>query len=224
MLVLGSSFGSLAQSGGDENTNDSDQDYREDQFYFGVTYDLLNNMPSEMAQIGFSSGIHIGFIRDMPVNDKRNVAIGIGLGYSANSISQNLQISEDNSVLSYQIVEGGDFSKNKFALHLIEMPFEIRFRNSTPESYRFWRVYAGFKLGYLVHSAVKYKGVPKDFKLKGIEDFNSFHYGLTLSVGYDKFNAHIYYALNSVFKSRAELNGEQLDLRLINIGLMLYIL
>ena len=33
-----------------------DLNYREDQFYLSVTYDLLGQMPSEMAQNGFSSG------------------------------------------------------------------------------------------------------------------------------------------------------------------------
>ena len=60
-----------------------DTRYREDQFYVSVTYNLLNNKPSGMSQSGFSSGFHLGFIRDMPINDKRNLAIGIGLGLSS---------------------------------------------------------------------------------------------------------------------------------------------
>ena len=41
--------------------------YREDQFYAGVTYNLLGKMPSGLSQNGFSSGFYFGFIRDMPV-------------------------------------------------------------------------------------------------------------------------------------------------------------
>lgn len=202
-----------------------DTKYREDQFYFGVTYNLLKKMPQNMTQYGFSGGFHLGFIRDIPLNDKRTTAIGIGIGYSVNSINQNLKISEDqNGNINYNLVENGSFIINRYSQHLVEAPFEIRWRTSTPETYKFWRIYTGFKLGYVFSSTIKFKGDPNNYKLKDLEDFNSFQYGITLSAGYDKFNAHVYYALNSLFKDQAKLNGEQLNPSLIKIGLMLYIL
>src|SRR5690606_10878444 len=71
-----------------------DEKYREDQFYFSVTYNLLQSKPEGMSQRGFSSGFHFGFIRDMPINDRRNIAIGVGLGLSSNSYNQNMLISK----------------------------------------------------------------------------------------------------------------------------------
>ena len=44
-----------------------DDKYREDQFYVAITYNLLGNKPNDVSQNGFSSGFHIGFIRDMPI-------------------------------------------------------------------------------------------------------------------------------------------------------------
>ena len=209
----------------EEETKPLDERYREDQFYFGVTYNLLRRMPADMAQNGFSGGFHFGFIRDMPINKKRTVSIGLGLGYSANSVNQNLLISEDSQDnLQYNILENGSFSKNKFSQHLIELPLEIRWRNSNPESYKFFRIYTGFKVGYVFASSSKFRGDESNFKLRGIEDFNAFQYGFTLSVGYDKFNAHVYYALNSIFKNEAKLSNDTLDISMIKIGLMLYIL
>src|SRR5690606_37202074 len=72
-----------------------DDKYREDQFYISVTYNLLQSKPDGMSQRGFSSGFHFGFIRDMPINDRRNIALGIGLGLSSNSYNQNMLISQD---------------------------------------------------------------------------------------------------------------------------------
>ncbi len=199
--------------------------YREDQFYLGVTYDVLGNAPSQIAQTGFSSGFHLGFIRDFPLNKKRNVAIGLGLGLSSHSINHNLQITKDGSGdYSYSIADDGSFTKNKFAMQLIEMPIEFRWRNSSPVNYKFWRIYAGFKLGYLLSNSYRYQGEPKDYRLKQIEDFNDLEYGLTLSVGYDKFNMHINYTLNNIFKENARLDGASIDMNIIKIGLMLYIL
>ena len=86
--------------------NDSlDYKYKEDQYYFGITYNSLANMPDGMSQNGFSSGFHVGLIKDMPINKQRNLAIGVGLGYSTNSINHNLLITqEQNDVYTYELL------------------------------------------------------------------------------------------------------------------------
>ena len=38
---------------------------------------------------------------------------------------------------------------------MIEMPIEFRWRNSTASSYKFWRIYAGAKLGYVAGARSK---------------------------------------------------------------------
>ena len=48
-----------------------DPKYREDQFYLALTYDFMENKPAGMSQQGLSSGVHLGVIRDMPINEKR---------------------------------------------------------------------------------------------------------------------------------------------------------
>ena len=199
--------------------------YREDQIYFGVSYNLVRNKPDGLSQTGFSSGFHFGFIRDFPINKKRNLAIGIGLGYSTNSVNHNVLVQENEmGEFEFQLLDTEQFTKNKFSLDLIEVPLELRRRSSTPELYKFWRIYAGFKIGYVIRSTVKYEGEPKNFKIKQAEVFNDFEYGLTLSAGYDKFNVHIYYTLNSVFDDRSRLNDQAIAMSTVKIGLMLYIL
>ena len=198
--------------------------YREDQFYAGVTYNLLGKMPSGVSQNGFSSGFHLGFIRDMPINKKRNVAFGLGIGYSANSYNQNLKISKStNGEFVYEIVD--DFTKNKFSQHLIEVPFEFRLRLSTPTEYKFFRLHTGFKAGYVIASTSKFKGDPANEKYSDIVDFNDFQYALTFSIGYNTWNFYMYYALNPIFSSNAEtVNSDSIDMNAIKIGLIFYIL
>ena len=60
-----------------------------------MTYNLLVKRPKDINQSGFSSGFHLGFIKDMPINKNRNAAIGIGLGYSGNSFNQNMWINKN---------------------------------------------------------------------------------------------------------------------------------
>jgi hypothetical protein len=208
-----------------ETINDSiDTKYKEDQFYFGVTYNVLGNMPSGVSQSGFSSGFQLGFIKDMPINKERNWAIGLGLGISSNSINQNLRIIETNNKYSYEVLANGSYSKNKFSQQLIEVPFEIRWRTSTPLSSSFWRVYTGFKLGYLISSSSKYKDANEEVKLTNIKAFNNWQYGLTLGIGYDSWNAYMHYNINSIFDAAAQVNSKSIDMNLIKIGIMFYIL
>lgn len=200
--------------------------YREDQFYAGFTYNLLGNLPSGISQSGFSSGFHLGFIRDMPINKRRNLALGLGIGYSGNSFNQNLQISEGtNNKYIYSIIDNSiAYSKNKFSQHLVEIPFEFRWRSSTTTEYKFWRIYTGFKTSYVVFNSSKYNGSPQNENYKNIRDFNDFQYGLTLSVGYNTWNFYLYYALNPIFDSNALLNNNPMEMNAIKIGLIFYIL
>ncbi|MBN4070516.1 PorT family protein [Olleya sp. AH-315-F22] len=208
-----------------EITKETDTHYREDQFYFGVTYNLLSNMPQDMSQNGFSSGFHLGFIRDMPINKSRTLAFGLGLGYSANSFNQNLLISKSQQgVFNYEIRENGSFIKNKFSMHLVEIPLEFRWRTSTTDSYKFWRIYSGFKLGYIFASTSKFKNSEVSIKQKNISAFEKIQYGLTLSIGYNTWNAYLYYALNPIFKEEAKIDGESININAIKIGLIFYIL
>jgi hypothetical protein len=224
LIVLGSYLGSAQNS----NTDKAElyKNYREDQFYASVTYNLLSNKPGGVAQSGFSSAFHFGFIRDMPINDRRNVAIGLGMGISTNSYNQNLSILETNSEIEYAIIDesGPNVSKNKFSTYLVEVPLEIRWRTSTAEDYDFWRIYTGFKVGYMFYSTTKFKSDDTSQNLSNLDGFNKFQYGLTLSAGYGTWNFHLYYGLNPIFHDNAKLNGEAIDMKSFKIGLMFYIL
>ncbi|MDD7888297.1 porin family protein [Flavivirga sp. 57AJ16] len=210
-----------------QETNDKaiDSLYKEDQFYAGITYNLLGKMPTDVSQSGFSLGFHLGFIKDMPINKNRNVAIGLGLGYSANSFNQNLLINKDNTgSIIYSVLDSNTFTKNKFSSHLIELPIEFRWRTSTATDYNFWRIYTGFKLGYVFAHTTKYRGELGKIRYGNIKDFNNFQYGLTLSAGYNTWNVFLYYALNPIFSSDASLNGNKMDMNAVKVGLMFYIL
>jgi len=206
--------------------NVADSLYKEDHFYAGITYNLSGNNPSNIKQSGFSTGFHLGYIKDMPINKKRNVAIGIGIGYSANSFNQNLLVNKDASgKFEYSILTDSDtYSKNKFSMYLVELPIEFRWRTSTPTNYDFWRIYTGFKLGYVLANATKHIGDLGALKYSSVNGFNDFQYGLTLSVGYGTWNLHVYYALNSIFSSDAMIDTNKIEMNAIKVGLMFYIL
>lgn len=209
-----------------QQTNDNrtlDSLYREDQIYFGVTYNILGNKLQEVSQNGFSGGFHLGIIRDIPLNKKRNVALGIGLGLSTNSFNQNLKISKPANEFNFEVLSSGDFDKNRFDLYLVELPFEFRWRTSTAALYKFWRIYTGFKLGYVFSSRTKFAGTNESYKININDTINRLQYGLTFSAGYDSWNLHLYYSLNTIFKNQ-KLSDESIDLHVIKVGLIFYLL
>lgn len=198
--------------------------YREDQFYIGVTYNTLYKRPSGVSQNKFTPSFSFGVLRDMPINKNRTKAIATGLGYSWNSYNQNILISESNAIIQYNTISSTtSYDKNKLTFHSIDIPIEFRWRTSTPESHKFWRIYTGLKLSYLFYTQSRYEDSQITVKVAGNPDINKFQYGTYLSVGYNTVNFNVCYGLNPIFKSGV-LNGNSLNVSTLNFGFMFYVL
>ncbi len=200
--------------------------YREDQFYAGFTFNLLWNTPSDISQSGFSGGLHLGYTRDMPINKKRNIAIGLGLGYSVNTYGQNLFIGEDldSGQSIFSSLDGVDFDKNKFVTHIVESPLEFRWRTSVPDTHKFWRIYTGLRIGYLYYFDAKFEQPGNRVRQTKIDELNRWRVGATFTFGWNTFNFHFYYSLNPLFNDNAKIGNEEVGLTTAKIGLMFYIL
>ncbi len=171
--------------------------YREDQFYIGITYNTMVNGPKDYSKDKISTGFTGGFLRDMPVNKNRTYAIAI-LG-------------------------DGTYSTNRFTTLTADLPIELRWRASTFESTKFWRIYAGFKLSYLVYDRNVYDATLANIIIRNNTDLNKFGYGVYLASGYNTFNVYVHYGVNSLFKS-GQVGTEKVQLRSLNLGLIFYIL
>jgi hypothetical protein len=204
-------------------TIEQDSLYREDQFYVSVTYNALIDLPNNVSQNSFSTGVHLGVIRDFPLNKRRNIALALGLGYSFNSFNQNIRISGYNPY-NYTILESYNYSKNNFTQHFIEVPFEFRWRTSNAQSYKFWRVYTGLKLGYLIASKSVFNDRSGSDNQKNLTDLNKLQYGLTMSIGYNTWNGYVYYGLNPVFNDVSTIDLQSIDMSALKIGLIFYLL
>ena len=202
--------------------------YREDQFYVGVTFNILFNRPPDINQSGFSGGGHFGFTRDMPINRRRNLAIGLGIGYSGNTYNHNLAITKQEASEStiFRPLPTDGFSTNRFTTHLIEMPFELRYRTSTPTVRKFWRVYSGLRLGYMYQFRATVRQNGTKIAQTNIAELNPFRLGATFTFGFNTFNFHFYYSLNSFFDEGTVLQdtAEPVEITTLKIGLMFYIL
>jgi hypothetical protein len=197
--------------------------YREDQFYFAITYNALNNGPDGLSQKKFSTGLSFGFLRDMPINKNRNVAIAAGLGLSYKNYFQNLAITGTSDAPIYTVVNYSDVNTNKFTQYLVDFPIEFRWRTSTFDSYKFWRIYGGIKFSYVLFDRSVYKDSEQKVVIKNNTDFEKLQYGVYLSTGFNTWNVYAYYGLKPLFKS-AKTATESIDMRTMNIGVIFYIL
>ena len=226
LLVLFSNTSLFAQRENHLAFPETDSLYREDQFYIGGTFQVISDRPAGVVQSGFSGGLHAGFIRDFPINKRRNVAIGIGLGYSANVYNHNLVLEEIDGKTVFRLPTDEDnLNNNRFRNQLIEIPIQFRWRTSTPESYKFWRIYTGVRLGYM--HAFTYQSESNTGETQRIrkpDGLNRLQAGATVTFGFNTFNFHLYYGLTPFFDKSVNITDSQGGFSAIKIGLMFFIL
>lgn len=199
--------------------------YREDQFYFSVTYNMFTDIPVDFKQNKFSLGLSGGFLRDMPINKSRTIAIAAGLGLSYQNYYQNLTISQDASgAIIYGVNDSGQFVSNRYKQYSVDLPIEFRWRNSTYESTKFWRIYGGVKLSYVFSNSSILDDGEKTYRIKNNPSINKFQYGPYIAAGYNTWNLYLYYGLNPLFNSATTLSGEKINMKTLNAGLIFYIL
>lgn len=198
--------------------------YREDQIYIGLTYNIMDNRPAGLKQNFFSPGINFGFLRDFPINKKRTVAIAPGFGFSYSGYNQNLLIQEANNQINYSVVNSDEFDRNNLSFYAIDFPIEFRWRNSSPDTFKFLRIYSGFKYSYIFYdtSIVRVNG--NSTNVSNNPDVVTSQMGVYLTIGYHSVNFYTYYGITNLFKSSANINGTPIELSTINVGFQFYIL
>ncbi|WP_443634163.1 porin family protein [Candidatus Marifrigoribacter sp. Uisw_064] len=206
---------------------ESDDHYREDQFYMGVTYNLISSAPSGVKLNGVSGGIQLGFLRDMPINEKRNIAVALGVGLTLDQFGHNLFINENvDGQTTFSVLDSDvDYDRNRFSFATVEVPFEFRWRSSTRSTFKFWRVYTGIRIGYSFWNNANFKQSELKISKSSINEFESLRLGATLSFGYSTFNFFAYYSLNPFFNNDAiTTGGQKIEMKALKIGIIFYIL
>lgn len=218
-------FGLLAQDDS-ENEFSGDPRYREDQFYIGVTYNFLMNKPEILKNQGLSGGIHGGYLRDIPINKRRNVAVAVGLGFVYDQFGHNFFVGRDqqDQTIFRILDEHVHYERNRFNMAGIEVPLEFRWRTSTATEYKFWRIYAGARIGYAYWYKSSFKQENNRVILTKIPEFDPVRISGTLALGYSTFNFFASYTFNSLFKNGNANEDLEIDFNAVKVGLLFYIL
>lgn len=196
----------------------NDTNYREDQFYMSISHQFFTNR-NNIEQNSFSPTFSLGYLRDFPIDSKRQIAIAPGFGINYRNLKTSALLSPfkldefDNFVYSDQRI-------NQFR---IETPLEFRFRNSNPYNHAFFRVHFGVKASFLILHQSRLEGFDT-LITNNKSDFNQVIYDTYISLGYNTFNVYFSYGLNPIFKNNQNFYGDQLNLNRFELGLIFYIL
>ena len=208
-------------SWGQKDSLASGDRYADDQLYVTISYAQLINQPTTITKSGFSYGLSAGFIKDITLNREGTFSFGLGLGYGYQNINHQLRVEEINGSTIFGNATG--LTDNSFTVQNLEFPLEIRWRTSSSNKYDFWRIYTGIKFLYNLGNRFRFIENSNRFSYKNVSAFNNFQYGLTLSVGYDAINAYLFYGLTPIF-SEALFNNESIDTKVLQFGIVFYIL
>ena len=112
----------------------------------------------------FSRGFELAIMYDQPLG-KSPFALGFGLGLSTENIFTNAFLRSSNDSVVWQSINltinpqgtNRDWDRYKLGTTILELPLEVWFRLN-PKKRNTFKITAGFKLGYLVHSKDKYIG------------------------------------------------------------------
>jgi len=199
--------------------------YREDQMYVGFTYNLLQNAPKEYSPTGFSLGLHLGILRDIPLNKERTYAIAPGVGLGFQRFDHNIALTTVDNVQNYELLFTGNFTKNRWSFYTIDFPIELRWRTSTPESHKFWRIYAGYKGSLVFYDVSRLTIGENRIVTHNNKDVRGFQSGVYISAGYNTWNFYFYHALQSLLNQNTRAtNGSELNMQIMTFGLQFYIL
>ena len=196
--------------------------YLEDQLYFSVSYNQLFNQPKTVIGSGFSYGLNAGYIKDISLVKSGRIALGVGIGYAYDSFKHGYKVTHQNNTVIID-VDPNVLVTSGLKLHSVEVPFEIRWRTSNANKYKFWRVYTGFKISYNLKNTIDFSSNNQLNSYDNIERFNKFQYGLTLAAGYSTFNFSLYYGLTPLLKS-STLGTNPINTKVLKLGLIFYIL
>ncbi|WP_372472767.1 outer membrane beta-barrel protein [Capnocytophaga sp. ARDL2] len=193
--------------------------YREDHFYAGVSHIYTMDTPTGYKQNGISVGMQAGFLRDIPVSKDRRWSIAPGVGIAFQSVNNNLFVINPEKS-DYEV---GDFYKSNGQRYwAIEFPIEFRWRTSTVQSHKFWRIYTGLKYSYIYSYRTKYSGSYGDYTHTQDKNINKGLITAYIVTGFNTWNMQIGYTFTPMYKANTVMNEP--SFKGLHLGLMFYIL
>jgi len=181
-----------------------------DHIVVDIKHDRFLQHPSGIEQSNYSVGANVYAFHDAPLNKKSTLSFGIGIGFSGSNYHNNGRFAysagQDNTLTTQFLPypDELDIRKNKLNLNFLEIPLELRIRSWTRKVdqriYPAFRLYLGFKGGYLISNHTKFRDADTKIKEYNIKNLLQYRYGPTVRLGFKKISLFGFYSLTPVFQ------------------------
>lgn len=172
-----------------------------DKLIIDLTLDSWKSAPPGIHLQTWSPGASVALFNDIRFG-RSPFGFAFGIGVSSHNVHHNGTFTEapatdTTPAFTSFVPRMVPFKKNKLVTNYIEIPFELRFRTSGENPFRF---YPGFKFGYRVNIHTKVIDDTGKWKFYTFPNVDPLRYGATARIGYGIFNFHGFYGLNSLFR------------------------
>lgn len=199
---------------------DKDSIPRQDRWVFDISHEQWLTTPKGIENKLYSWGF--AFTRMFEYPFSRNFSLAIGLGvrslhhYHNGSFAQFVRL--DNSIADsiIPIPTTVSYKINKTALNYVDAAAEIRIKAGKTSKFK---LYLGFKGGYLFNQHIKYKDSTFKYKKYHTKGFSDFTFGPTVRIGINNISVFANYLLEPVYK-----NNTGQKIQSCSIGLTFYFL
>ena len=134
-----------------------------------------------------------------------------------NNIIENLKLNNSNLEFIQNV---SSIKINRYNFTEFQIPFEIRWRNSTIDNYKFWRIYSGLRYSRVINSKYTFDDNSSNLEIDGLP-VNKDQLGLTLNIGFNTWNISLYQSMDSFFVH--DTNSDISDLKQFRLGIIFYL-
>ena len=194
--------------------------FREDQIYLSIAYPYFSDAPNTLIQNKLSYAFSVGFIRDMPINSQRTLAVGVGLGFDQATLYNNNLFTQTGNKIDASVIEEG-YKQNYLRMQSLAVPLELRWRNATETKHAFWRIHTGVS----VHFPMQLKSYAKT-RTGQVNTTKLTSTGIVLRwnvhFGFNTWNISIAHDIQHW--ATFDASNKEFDIKFTKIGLIFYIL
>jgi hypothetical protein len=205
-----------------DSSKTKDKIAKQDYIILNFNWNAWLNAGDEVEVSPFSRGFEVALMYDQPLG-KSPFALGFGLGLCTENIFTNAFLRSNSYSVVWQSIDKTinpqgttrEWDRYKLGTTILELPLEVRFRLN-PKKRNTFKVTAGFKIGYVVHSKDKYVGPnylydsqgqqsnldeSLSMKTEDLHGINKLRYSVYGRIGYGRFALNFQYGLQPFFES-----------------------
>jgi len=166
------------------------------------------NPPKGITMNWKSVGFNVALMFDKAIG-RSNFSVGYGIGFFSHNFHSNADfVNRYDSLKKYTVTDivpkTNNYTINRFAQKIVEVPLEIRFRTKTISKFK---IMLGGKVGYVFSDFRKVFDDKGHLKYYDNKNMNYLRYGVVARIGVEQFCLTASYYFSDVFKKDRSVNG-----------------